>query len=82
MADHDKAVTTRAQLISHIHSLLRARRNGDPWENERAEDFLEALAAWLQDCNGYYRNVAQTMDVENASWQLFADSVSAATVYE
>jgi hypothetical protein len=55
---------------------------GNHWQNQDVFTFLQAIAAWLNDCAGYYRNVGQSVNVEQASWQLFADALSAAAVYE
>jgi len=40
------------------------------------------MAAWLTDCHGYYTSSGQPVDVNAPSWQIFADALSAASVYE
>jgi hypothetical protein len=47
------------------------------WENERAYTFLRALASWLEDRDGFYRNIGDARDSTVASWQLFADALGA-----
>jgi len=56
--------------------------NQDAWENTSAVDFIEALGAWLNDADGFYQNFKLDTDANNASWQLFADALQAATIYE
>ena len=41
--------------------------------------FLEAMASWLEDCDGYY---GDQRDVGVADWQIFADALAAARIYE
>ncbi len=81
MTNSDPPVKTRDELISHIFRLLDDN-DAVAWENETAYQFLQALAAWLNDCDGYYRNQMTDVDTERPSWQLFADALSAASVYE
>ncbi|KLU03489.1 hypothetical protein RISK_004493 [Rhodopirellula islandica] len=54
----------------------------DQCENRDVETFLNAMAAWLNDCGGYYRNTGQTVNIDEPNWQLVADALSAATVYD
>ena len=44
-------------------------------------DYLEAMAAWIQDAEGYYRNSGQPVP-QQPSWHNFAEILSAAKVYE
>jgi hypothetical protein len=76
-------VRSRDQLIGHIFHLMDDFDGaGDHWQNQDIYTFLQAMAAWLNDCEGYYRNVGQAVDVERASWQLLADAFSAGAVYQ
>ncbi|MBL1175491.1 MAG: hypothetical protein FWK01_10245 [Pantanalinema sp. GBBB05] len=72
---------SRQELIALISRLLE-ENDAAEWENETAHRFLEALAAWLNDADGFYRNIKEARDPNEASWQLFADALQAATVYE
>jgi len=77
------AVDSRDQLIGYIFELLDDHDAvGDQWENKDIYSFLQAMAAWLDDCDGYYRKSGQSVDVEKASWQILADAMAAASVYE
>ncbi|MGY5131660.1 DUF7660 family protein [Streptomyces nigrescens] len=49
----------------------------DAWRDH----FLEALAAWIDDAAGWYRNTGHDLP-DNADWAFFARALSAATVYE
>lgn len=74
---------SRDDLIEHIFRLLDDHDAvGDQWQNKDIYTFLQAMAAWLDDCEGFYRNTGQPVDARLPSWQLFADAFSAASVYE
>ena len=70
-------------MIASIFDLLDNNdSDGNLWENKDIYTFLQAMAAWLRDADGYYKNAGQSVDVEKPSWQLFADALFAASVYE
>jgi hypothetical protein len=77
----DSPVKTRDELIAHIFRLLDDSDARD-WENESAYSFLQAMAGWLNDCAGYYRNIQSPVDVETPTWQIIADALTAAREYE
>jgi hypothetical protein len=49
------------------------------WENATLPAYLEALAAWLRDSDGFYAN--QGREVPDG-WHVMADALQAATIYE
>jgi hypothetical protein len=76
-------VQSRQQFIGHLFRLMDDFDGaGNHWQNQDIYTFLQAMAAWLDDCDGFYRNCGKPIDVDQPSWQLFADMLSAAAVYE
>jgi hypothetical protein len=76
-------IGSRDDLIGHLFNLMDDFDGaGDRWENQDIYTFLQAMAAWLNDCQGNYQNAGESVDVEQGSWQLFADALSAASVYK
>lgn len=61
---------------------LAADRTSETWENRSARDFVEALGRWLEDADGFYHNTGRAVDTSRASWQLFADMLQAARIYD
>lgn len=51
------------------------------WENITLPQFLEALAAWTDGMDGYFRNQGMA-EPEQPSWWLIAQMLTAATIYE
>jgi hypothetical protein len=78
-----ETVHSREELIDHLFRLLDDYDGvGNQWQNRDVYTFLQAMAAWLNDCEGYYRNNGLSVDVNKPSWQMFAHALSAAAVYE
>ncbi|WP_293887883.1 MULTISPECIES: DUF7660 family protein [unclassified Sphingobacterium] len=57
-------------------------QNPETWENKTLPDFLEALASYAEDIQGYYDNTDAKVDAEKAAWSTFADIFKGAKVYE
>lgn len=76
------SIQTRDDLAGFIGALADdLRRNPDAWENATLGSFLDALAAWTNDMDGYYRNINEEAPVA-PQWKTFADMLAAARVYE
>ncbi len=73
-------IESKEQLLALIKNLSAEDSSG--WENQSAVAFLEALAAWFESANGLYKNLNLATDANSPSWQLFADALQAATIYE
>jgi hypothetical protein len=83
MSIQEKAslVETRADLEEYLRSLAEDfRACGDKWENADLARYLDALAAWTEDMDGYYMNKREAAPLP--SWRLFAEMLAAAVVYE
>ncbi|MFF6995640.1 hypothetical protein ACFY93_11850 [Streptomyces sp. NPDC008313] len=75
-------VGSREDLASFVRLLHRdCAEDGDAWENGDLAGFLEALAAWIDDAGGWYRNACRELPAD-ADWSFFARALRAATVYE
>lgn len=76
-------VRSRIELIQLLTDLVNDFSSNDSsWENRDVPTFLEAMASWLEDCEGFYDNVEIPLDVDTPSWQIFADAMAAARIYE
>jgi len=82
MIHSTEAVSTRDDLAGFVASLAReARQVPNTWENRDLQSFLEALAAWINDMDGYFLNQG-TPAPEQPSWRTVAQMLAAATTYE
>lgn len=76
------AVRHKDRLTAVVRGLVADWAGGPPanWENVTVPDYLEALASWLEDCDGYYAN--RGVAVPGNGWEVAAAAVQAAAVYE
>lgn len=81
---HDTAelVADRESFIAFTSKLSADwKGNLESWKNRDLGAYLEALASWVEDMDGYYQNQGLPMP-ENINWRVFADILMAARVYE
>lgn len=77
-----RSVQTRADLVAFVAALQAdLASNPKDWTNADLAAFLEAMAAWLQDSDGYYRNTEQNLS-ELPPWKILADALMGARIYE
>ncbi len=82
LVEQAKAIESREDLVSFIHALIGdLRQNPDGWENPTLEAYLQALAAWVNDMDGYYLNRSEPVP-EQPTWQTMGDILMGARVYE
>lgn len=55
--------------------------NPEDWENADIPSFLEAMAAWVIDCDGFFRRNGESPPSDDV-WATIAKVVAAARVYE
>ncbi|MFN3189210.1 MAG: hypothetical protein ACE361_01715 [Aureliella sp.] len=74
-------INSKQDLVTHIFRLLDVN-DAIERENEAAYSFPQSLAAWLNDCDGYYQDDSAKLNSNIATWQLFGDALTAASNYE
>lgn len=73
---------TRKDLAAFIGQLADSfLEEREWWENADLESFLRAWSAWLEDMDGFFLNLGEQIPAE-PSWQLVAQMLLAARVYE
>ena len=82
ITDIANAVRTREDFVEFIMVLKKGLiENPGEWENISLENYLEAMAAWAGDIEGYYQYRNEPMP-DSISWDIFAKILAAAKVYE
>ncbi|CCB90253.1 DUF7660 family protein [Simkania negevensis] len=77
-----KKIRTKQDFISFLKDLRKDYiENCSTWENKDIESFLEAMAAWLEDMDGFYANQGLPVP-EKPDWRVFADIFMGAKLYE
>jgi len=80
---YDFEVSDRHSFIKFLQLLHRDYLNNPAeWENATLENFLEAMASYSEDIQGYYNNTNQNINADTPSWKVFADILKGAKIYE
>lgn len=82
MNDQLQNIQSKDDLAKFVE-ILRIDLNANPnnWENLNLNDYLSAIAAWINDMDGYYKNIGEATP-STPAWKNFAEILSAASVYE
>jgi hypothetical protein len=70
----------KGAVIEKARSLAIESASNEPWANPTLHQYLEALAGWLEDSDGYYLNHRKTPPQNG--WEVINDALRAATIYE
>lgn len=70
----------RDEVAATARRLSADASSATGWENQDLAAYLEALGAWLDDCDGYYANHHRV--VPSNAWVIINDAIQAATIYE
>ncbi|HEX5505392.1 MAG TPA: hypothetical protein VFW96_22430 [Thermomicrobiales bacterium] len=75
-------IRSRADFSAFVQVLRRnLKERPDEWENADLPSFLEALAAWTEDMDGYRQNGGEPAP-EQPTWKTLGEILLAAKVYE
>ncbi len=75
-------ICCRQDFVAFAGSLLAdLRQQRDRWENADLTSYLEAMAAWVNDMPGYYKNRGEPVP-DQPSWKTLARILLAARTYE
>ncbi len=75
-----RAVKTREDLQSFVNALVKDLAKGK-WENKDLASYLEGLAGFVGDLDGYYTNRGAAPP-KRPEWRTLAEVLLAATMYE
>lgn len=76
------SVRSKQDLVDFIDNLVsRMDSGGEKIDNYRTRDFIDALASWIESSDSLYRNFGIDPS-EVKCWELVADGVAAALIYD
>jgi hypothetical protein len=76
------AIRTREDLGIFLREFSAAyKANPEAWQNSNLGQFLDALASWTEDLEGFYVNRGQRAP-DTPDWRVFAQMLMGATMYE
>jgi hypothetical protein len=75
-------ISSREDFVDFVHALIcDLEENYNDWENPSLERYLDALAAWVKDMDGYYQNRGEPMP-QQPNWRMLGEILAAARMYE
>lgn len=75
-------ITTREDFVTFVRRLVNSlEENPADWENRDLRAFLEAMAAWVEDMDGYYENRGEPIP-QQLDWKTLGQILLAARIYE
>ena len=75
-------IKSKTDLAKFVRALCEDfRRNPEKWGNRALDRYLDALASWIEDSDGYYSNQGRPVPTM-PSWSDVADMLMAAKMYE
>ena len=75
-------IQNRDDFIAFVRELLCTLKDQpSTWEHQNIASYLEALAAWTEDMDGYFQNKNEATP-EQPTWKLLGEMLAAARVYE
>lgn len=77
-----KNVADRESFVRFVELMAAdLKKNPNEWENRDLESFLQAMASWIEDMDGYYQNQQIEMP-KNINWHFMSSVLMAAKIYE
>ena len=75
-------VNSKKDFIDFINALSDDNKtNIDEWENTDILSYLEGISSWIEDMNGYYKNM--NLDVPtDIDWKFIATLFYVGKIYE
>jgi hypothetical protein len=75
-------IDSREAFVAFLRSLFHdlQQRPGE-WGNRDLGSFLEAMAAWAEDMDGYFHNQGESVP-DQPTWKTLGQMLLAARVYE
>ncbi len=82
LREQAEKIQTRDDLVLFMNHLIRDLHTcPERWENTSLETYLAAMAAWVQDMDGYYRNRGKKVP-QLPTWKQVGEILLAARIYE
>ena len=83
MTPEDTAkIETKNDLISFMNHILEDySKYGDKWENQNISSFTNAFKSWLEESEGFYKNLNIDRNSVNP-WREVGDALAVAWIFE
>ena len=81
-SDSINEVKNKEDLVRFLDMLKEDKeKNNDEWENQDIESYLDGIASWIEDMEGYYKNLKKE-EPQNIDWSFIATLFYVGKIYE
>lgn len=82
LEEYVEKIQSRNDFVKFTRALLKNfKEHPEQWENDNLALYLDALAAWVEDMEGYYHNKGEPVPNE-PTWMVLGQILVAAKIYE
>ena len=76
------AIQTKDEFIEFLNLMIKDKEiNSEEWENKSITEYLEGMASWVEDMDGYYNNMKLQMP-RDIDWKFIATLLYVGKIYE
>ena len=76
------AIQTKDEFIEFLNLMIKDKEiNSEEWENKSITEYLEGMASWVEDMDGYYNNMNLQMP-RDIDWKFIATLLYVGKIYE
>ena len=76
------SVNSKDDFLKFMEQLKHDKQNNcGEWENTDIESYIEGIASWVEDMEGYYNNMNYEMP-QNIDWKFIATLLYIGKIYE
>lgn len=76
------AIQTKDEFIEFLNLMIKDNEiNSEEWENKSITEYLEGMASWVEDMDGYYNNMNLQMP-RDIDWKFIATLLYVGKIYE
>lgn len=77
-----ESINSKKSFVEFLYLLVEdLTKDNNSWENKTLDKYLESMAGWVEDMDGYYQNRNEPVP-SNVNWRVFADILMASKIYE
>lgn len=80
--DRNFKIKSKLEFIEFLEILKNDKSsNANEWENKSIEEYLDGVKSWVEDMDGYYDNMHESVP-SNINWEFIALLFYVGKIYE
>ena len=75
-------IHTREEFVEFLNLMINDEQiNSEEWNDKSITEYLEGIASWVEDMDGYYKNMNLQIPT-NIDWKFIATLMYVGKIYE